>query len=306
MDKQKIEDVLKSISSDILTEEVKTNLAKVFNEAVEEKANSQIQLVVENELSKMDEDHTAKLDKLIEAIDADHTSKFHKVIKQIDEAHSAKLKKIVEKYENDMKNGAESLRVDLIEKITKFLDLYIEDTLPKEQLKEACQNIRARTMLDEIRKIVAVDPEFISENFKSALKDGHDTIEKLRGELNKTIKEAAEIKNKLTNTEATLLLERKTKDLTDDKKKFVMKLLDGKNSTEIEKNFNYVVEMFNKDEAEKIEKETEKTVTKIDQKTFDTPKVIVEKKEENDAMNEYSYINDIAESMKKEESFTRK
>jgi len=298
MEKQKIEDVLKSISSEILTEETKLQLATMFNEAVEETAKSQIQMVVENELSKMDADHVEKLDKLVEAIDNDHTSKFHKVIEQLDAVHTQKLQMIVEKYEKQYKEGAEALRVELVEKVSKFLDLYMESSLPTEQLQEACMNIRARTMLDEIRKIVAVDPEFISENFKEALKDGHDQIEGLRAKLNETIKESAEIKQKLQSTEATLLLEQKTKNLTEDKKNFVLKFLEGKKTNEIESNFKYVVEMFEKDETEKIEIATTKATNKVDQKTFDTPKVIVEQKETKDAMTEYSYVQDIADYMK--------
>lgn len=298
MEKQKIEDVLKSISSEILTEETKTTLATMFNEAVEEKSKAQVQLVVESELAKMDEDHTSKLDSLIEAIDADHTAKFHKVVEQLDAAHTAKLQKIIEKYDGDYKAGAEALRVELIEKVSKFVDLYMDSAMPTQQLKEACDNIRARTMLDEIRKIVAVDPEFISENFKSALKDGHDTIEKLREQLNSTIKESTEIKQRLQATEATLILEKKTKDLSPDKKKFVLKMLEGKKPSEIESNFKYVTEMFEHDETEKIEEATTKATTKIDQKTFDTPKVIVENKEETTPVAEYAYVQDIANYMK--------
>ena len=148
MDKQNIEDVLKSISSDILTEAVKTQVATIFNESVEEKVAAQVQLVVENELSKMDEDHTKRLDTLVEAIDADHIAKFHKVIEKLDAAHTTKLQKIVEKYETEFKTGAESLRVELIEKVSKFMDLYLDTAIPTVQLKEACENIRARTMMD--------------------------------------------------------------------------------------------------------------------------------------------------------------
>jgi hypothetical protein len=155
-------------------------------------------------------------------------------------------------------------------------------------------------MLDEIRKIVAVDPEFISENFKTALKDGHDTIEALRSELNKTIKESADIKQKLSNTEASLLLEKKTKDLSPQKKQFMMKFLEGKKVGEIEANFKYVTEMFDKDETEKIETETTKVTTQVDPKKYDVPKQVIVEKKETDAIGEYSYINDIVESMKSE------
>jgi hypothetical protein len=277
MDTKRIEDILKSISNEVLTEEVKTAIADSFNTAVEEKVKTQAQLMVENELSKMDADHSDKLKKLVEAIDEDHTNKFKSVVQKIDESHTAKLKKIIEKYETELKNGAESLRSDLVGKISNYLDLYIEETIPTTQLKEAVENIRARKMLDEIKKIVAVDPEFISENFKDALKDGHDTIEKLREQLNNTIKESVGIKQQLINANAKLLMESKTKDLTDNKKKFVTKLLEGKTPEEIEANFTFVLEMYDHEESDKATAATDGAMskTKTIANKVDAPKSVI-------------------------------
>lgn len=280
MDTKKIEELLKSIASDVLTEDVKASIAKVFTEAVEEKVKSQTQLVVENELSKMDEDHTAKMQKLVEAIDADHTSKFRTVIEQIDKAHTQKLQKVMEKYETELKEGAEKLRGELIGKISNYLDLYLAEVIPSTQLKEAVENIRARKMVNEIKKIIAVDPEFVNENFKEALKDGHDTIEKLRSDVNEKIKESMELKQQLLTTQATLLMEQKTRDLPENKKKFVTRLLEGKKPEEIEKNFQFVLEMYDRDETEKVEqaKKTATTKSKVLTEKVDAPqaKTIVE------------------------------
>jgi Fe-S cluster biosynthesis and repair protein YggX len=283
MQKQKIEDILKSISNDILTEDVKQSIAQMFTEAVEEKVQAQTKLIVENELSKMDDEHTAKLEKLVEAIDVDHTNKFKAVIQQIDEAHTAKLKKVIQKYETDLKEGAEQLRSALVTKVSNYLDLYLSETIPADQLKEAVENIRARKLLNEIKKIVAVDPEFISENFKEALKDGHDTIEKLRGELNDRIKESVGINQKLLETQSALLMEQKTRDLPANKKQFVTRLLEGKKPDEIEANFQFVLEMYDRDETEKIEKAKTTATAKakvITEKVDTTKQPIVENKQE--------------------------
>jgi Fe-S cluster biosynthesis and repair protein YggX len=278
MEKQKIEDILKSISNDILTEEVKSSIAKMFTEAVEEKVQAQSKLIVENELSKMDTEHTTKLEKLVEAIDTDHTSKFKAVIQQIDEAHTAKLKKVIAKHETDLKEGAEKLRGELIAKVSNYLDLYLAESIPADQLKEAVENIRARKMLNEIKKIVAIDPEFISENFKEALKDGHTTIEKLRGELNDRIKESVGINQKLMETQAALIMEQKTRGLPENKKQFVTRLLEGKKPEEIEANFKFVLEMFDRDETDKIEtaKVTATAKAKVVAQKVDVPKQVIQ------------------------------
>ena len=274
-----IEQILKSIGKDILTEEVKTSIAKTFNEAVDAKVKSQAQLLVEAELAKMDDDHSEKLSKLIEAIDEDHTNKFKQVIQKLDEAHTVKLQKVIEKYEKELKEGAEKLHTDLVAKMSNYLDLYLAESIPANQLKEAVENVRARKMLDEIKKIVAVDPEFISENFKEALKDGHDTIEKLRGELNSKIKESVEINQQLLNTKAALILEQKTKDLSKNKKDYVMKLMENKKPEEIEANFKFVVEMYEKDEADKVSEAAEqaknKTINNVKTSNTDTPKAVI-------------------------------
>ena len=277
MDTKKIEEILKSISNEVLTEEVKTEITKSFNAAVDEKVKSQAQILVENELSKMDTDHSDKLKKLVEAIDEDHTNKFKVVVQKIDEAHTMKLKKIIEKYEGELKNGAEKLRSDLVTKISNYLDLYVAETIPANQLKEAVENIRARKMLDEIKKIVAVDPEFISENFKEALKDGHDTIEKLREDMNAKIKENVDINQQLINTKAQLIMEQKTKDLPENKKKFVTKLLEGKKPEEIEANFQFVLEMYDHEEADKVAAVTEDAKNKAQTLTnkVDAPKSVI-------------------------------
>ena len=271
---KKIEEILGEIGNDILTEEVKQSIATMFNEAVDQRVKSQAQLLVEAELAKMDDDHSEKLQKLIEAIDEDHTNKFKQVISKIDEAHTAKLKTVIEKYENELKTGAESLHADLTTKMSNYLDLYLAESIPADHLKEAVENVRARKMIDEIKKIVAVDPEFISENFKEALKDGHDTIETLRSELNAKIKESVEINQTLQSTKATLILEQKTKDLPKNKKDYIVKLLENKKPEEIEANFKYVVEMYEKDEADLLEESAseakDKTITKA--KENDTPK----------------------------------
>ena len=273
-----IEDILKSISSDILTEDVKKSIATMFTESVEAEVKSKLDLVVENELAKMDDEHSEKLDKLIESIDEDHTQKMKAIVEKLDQDYGEKLQKVVEKYENELKEGAETLRNELTTKMSNYLDIYLAESIPADQLKEAVQNIHARKLIDQIKQIVSVDEEFISENFKEALKDGHKQIEDLKAELNKTIKESTDVKQQLNNTKATLVLEQKTRDLPEAKKKYVSKLLEGKKPEEIEANFKFVVEMYEKDEADKTETilESEKQKTKTSTSNVDAPKTMTE------------------------------
>jgi len=292
-----IQEILESIGKDILTDEIKEKIAGLFNEAVETGINTKVQLVVENELKKLDEEHTTKLEKLLEAIDLDHTKKIKQVVEQLDANYAGKLQKVAAKYENELKEGAEALNKDLTDKISNYLDLYLAESVPQDQLKEAVENTKARKMIEQIKQIVAVDEEFVNENIKEAIKDGHKTIESLRAELNKAIKESTIIKQDLINTKSQLILEKKTQDLSKDKKAYVYKLLEGKKPEEIEDNFKFVLEMYEKDETEKIDKhaETVKKTNKTILEKIDVPK-IQENVEDNDNGDEEStarYLKDL-------------
>lgn len=283
---KKFEDILKSINNDILTEEVKSDIVKVFNEAVESSVSKLVEerstILIENELKKMDDDHTAKMKTLVEAIDEDHSKKFQEAIQLIDQDHCTKFEKIVEKYEKELKEGAITVRNELGKKISTFLDAYLTESIPVQDLKEAVQNVQARKILDDIRKIASVDPEYINESVKEGIKDGHQTIEKLRKDLNQKIKENVEISNKFQTFEASMLLEKKTRDLPDYKKKAVYRLLEGKSTKDIEKNFKFIVEMVEKNDQEKQEALLEETKSDAKGLKIDVPKsIITESKQTN-------------------------
>lgn len=292
-----IQEILESIGKDILTDDIKEKIAGLFNEAVETSVNSKVQLVVENELQKLDDEHTAKLEKLLEAIDTDHTKKIKTVVEQLDANYAQKLMKVATKYEKELKEGAESLNKDLTDKISSYLDLYLAESVPQDQLKEAVENTKARKMINQIKQIVAVDEEFVNENVKEAIKDGHNTIETLRAELNKTIKESATLKQDLIKAQSQLLLEKKTQDLSKNKKAYVYKLMEGKKPEEIEENFKFVLEMYEKDESDKIDRhaETVKKTNKTILEKIDVPKFkeIVEDDANGDEENTAHYLKSL-------------
>lgn len=271
---KKIKEILESISNEILTDEVKTTIQEAFTQAIEDGVKTKVDLEVKNALTKLDEEHSEKLQRLIEAIDADHTIKFKQVVQKIDKDHTEKLIKIVEKYEKELKDGASSLRNELVEKLDKYIEIRLDKTIPVTDLKEAVENIRAKKIVDQIKELVAIDEDFVSENIKSALVDGKSQIEKLRADLNTHLKEKLELESKLNKIQSELILEKKTVGLNDSKKKLVYKLLEGKKPTEIEENFSYVVEMIEKDEADKKEvlKESATSKSKTLSTTVDAPK----------------------------------
>jgi hypothetical protein len=257
--------ILKEQFKDLITEETLTAVHEAFEQAVTEKAEKKADLQVEAAISKIDEDHAAKLQALVEAIDADHTAKLQKLVEtvdfdhaqklrkvltKIDEDHTTMLKQVVDKYETTLTEEAESFRSRLVEEISNYMDLYLEKVVPTEQVNEAVENIRARKTLEQIRQLVGINEDFVTSEIKEALLDGKKTIDSLKKELNEAVSVNTELNHKLNRSEAALLLEEKTKELPDAAKSYVGKLLKGKSPEYIQENYQYVVEMFEKEISE--------------------------------------------------------
>jgi len=296
-----IKNILSEQFKDLITEETLTTIEEAFNQAVEEKSKEKIQLESENVKQKLDEeytaklqhvverideDHTNKLKKLVEAIDTDHAVKLQKLIKAIDKKHTGMLKKVVEKYENELTNEAKSFQDRLVEEISNYLDLYIDKTIPTEQISEAVKNIKAATQLNQIRQIVGINEEFVDSEVKEALIDGKKTIDSLRAELNEALKENAELNQRANKAEATIILEQKTSDMPSAKKQFVTKLLGNKAPQYIEENFQYVVEMFEKESNEEVDEIKESVKNQfIKAPKVDRPQIIEEQKQFNNEID---------------------
>ena len=270
--------ILKEQFKDLITEETLTAVHEAFEAAVNEKAEQRAELAVEAATTKIDEDHAAKLETLIESIDADHTAKLQKLVEtidfdhaqklkavltKIDEDHTGKLEAVVEKYETTLKEEAESFRTRLVDEISNYMDLYLEKVVPTTQVNEAIENIRSRKILDEVRKLVGINEEFVNSEIKEALIDGKTTIDSLKKELNEALEANTSLNSKLNSVEAKLLLEEKTKDMPQSTKAYVSKLLKGKSPEYIQENYQYVVEMFEKETSEQVEDAKERVAKRI-------------------------------------------
>jgi hypothetical protein len=260
--------ILKEQFKDLITEDTLTAVHEAFEQAVDSKAEQRVELQVEAALTKIDEEHTDKLQSLVEAIDADHTDKLQKLVEaidfdhavklkkvltKIDEEHTAKLQQVIEKYETTLNEEAESFRDRLVDEVSNYLDLYMEKAIPTAQVNEAVENIRARKTLAQVRQLVAIDEDFIDSEVKEALLDGKSTIDSLKKELNEALEANTKLSHNLSKAEASILLENKTKELPEAAKSYVGNLLKGKSPEYIQENYQYVVEMFEKEISEQEE-----------------------------------------------------
>ena len=198
-------------------------------------------------LESIDQDHTNKLQKLVEHIDADHTNKLKKVLNAIDDKHTVMLEQVIAKYENTLQREAVAYKDKLVEDVSNYIELYIDRLIPQNQIEEATQNIQARRILEQVRQLISIDEEYINSEIKEALVDGKRTIDSLRKELNEAVSTNRDLDRKLTGVESALLLENKTKGLPEDTRRYVKRLLKDKPVDYIKENYQYVVEMFEKE-----------------------------------------------------------
>lgn len=312
-----VSNILSEQFKDLISEDTLKQVEEAFNTAVDEKSKAKIQLEVENvkaqldehytgklqELTeKIDEDHTAKMQKLVAAIDTDHAVKLHNLVESIDAKHTKMLKQVVEKYEGKLVADATSFQNRLVEEVSNYLDLYLDKTVPTAQINEAVTNIQAAAKLHKIRQLVGIDEEFVDNEVKEALIDGKRTIDSLRNELNVALKENVDLAARANKAEVAILLEDKTVDMPTAKKTFVHKLLKNKTPEYIKENFDYVVEMFEKEAQTDLETIQEQVKQEFVSQTAsaDRPHIIEEQKNfnnevERDASSEVvsGYLNEM-------------
>jgi len=183
-----ISDLLKEVGKDVLTEDSLKQIETAFNEAVETKADDRAKIATEAALTSQDEEHSKKLEELLESIDKDHTKKLNKVVDAVDQDRTRKLQNVVRRYRQSINEEATSLKQTVVESVSDYLDSYIEDAIPTKTIEEATTNKRAYTLLNDLRKLLSVDMALAKDSIREGVKNGKDTIEAQRKELNELTK----------------------------------------------------------------------------------------------------------------------
>jgi hypothetical protein len=270
-----ISSLIKNIDTSVLNEETASAIAEAFETAVNEKVDSRLTLEVESALSKQDDDHAVKLESLLKAIDEDHSEKLNKVVNAINENHTTKLQKLVSFYRKAVNEKAKTFSNKVVEELSNFMDVYIEKSIPQNQLEEAVANTSARKQIEQIKSIISFDPSTLNEDVKSLITQGKGKINELQNQLNESFKENIELNEQLKEAKSSLVLEKKTKGMPSSKKSYVSNLLSDKSPEYIEENFNYVVEMFEREEKEASTKLVEEAKGKAISKDAKVPKAVV-------------------------------
>lgn len=260
-----IKTILKEATQDLLSEEVLKEIENAFNASVSER----VQIHVTKALTEQDEDYSKKLEQLLEAIDADHTLKLNKVVEAIDASHTEKLKAVISKYTAALQDEAKKFKNDTVDNISAYLEAYLDETVPSQDIQAAIKNKKALAVLEQIRNILGVDAALAKESVRDAIVDGKHQINEASQKLEAATKELTVLKEKLAVREAELTLEKKTAGLPPRKKSYIEKVMKGKNAQFITENIDYAVSLFDKTEKERLqnikeEAKTETVSTKVD------------------------------------------
>lgn len=268
--------VLKEATEGLLSEEVLNDIETVFQESVKER----VALHVEKALSEQDEDHAVKLEKLLEAVDSDHTRKLKKLVRAINTDHTHKLKNIINKFNGTLNEEAKGFKQDLVDNISNYLELYVERSIPEASVEQAMRNTSALKLLEQMRGLLAVDDAVANNSIRVAIKEGKETIDALNQKLETLHESNKKIEGQLIKSQSDLLLEQKTKELPETKRKYLFKVLGNKTPGFINENFDYTLKLLEKTEEERLEgfkQQAEQSKQKVDRPT--KKQVVVEQTE---------------------------
>jgi hypothetical protein len=268
--------VLKEATKDMLSEQTLAEIKSAYDAAVTNTADERAKLQVESALDKQDADYSSKLEKLLAAVDADHANKLTRVVEAIDVNHSQKLKKIIDLYEKAINEDAKSFKTNVVDKLDKYLDLYLDEKIPTATVIEAVENVRAAKLVDQMRTLLGIDLAMATQSIREAVLDGKSQLDEYKAALDAANAKLATISESLETATAELLVEKKTASFAADKKSYMKKMLAGRDEQYITENFNYVLNLFDKNEEESTAILTEEATIQTESLKVDVTKTVVE------------------------------
>ena len=241
--------LLKEATKDLLTEQHLNDIKVAFDQAVESKSK----ILIESALIKQDEEYTQKLQKLLAAVDEDYSKKLQRVVEAIDKSNTQKLMTVIERYEKLANQDAKAFKHQLTESLSKYLDVYLEEKIPAQEIKEATQNKKSQSLLDEIRKLLAVDLAMATESIREAVLDGKTQLQQLQAVATEADVKVRALTEENERLETRALIAEKISTVPEDKREYMKRMLTGKDRQYITENFDYILNLHDKTEEEALQ-----------------------------------------------------
>lgn len=265
------------------------SLVKI-QEAIENKVKEKVEIHVKKALTEQDELYASKLEQLLGAIDKDHSAKLQKVVEAIDADRAEKLKLVVGKYEKALNEDAKNFKEQLVESISNYLEVYLDEKVPAADIQEAVRNKKAVAVLEGLRSHLAVDAALQKESIKDAIIDGKNQINEASKKLESIVQENATLQSELNKVKANLLIETKCVGLDEQQKKYIKKVMADKSPEFIAENFDYTVKLFNKKTNDRLETLKEEALSESTQ----VDRVIIEQKQDDAPQQLSPYLKELS------------
>ena len=252
---------------------------------------------------KLDESQKGNLDSFIIAIESKMSKQKEAAIratkKIVTEHLEAEYKKVFESIMSHMQENSELAakvqdkissikeRKKIADKVSNYLDLYVESVLPKKTILDYDRMQKLESLHESLKDLLVVNEDAV-ESKKAALQESFNKdkkaleteIAKLQVKLNESMAKTQKLNKKIDSFKAMELLESKTKDLPDYEARQMKKRLAEASTVEIEKTFSKVLESV-KEEMKEAELEEE---TSIEEEVKDIIECDGEDVKENDIL----------------------
>lgn len=289
------------IEQKLITEDKKSEYLEIFEtkmREIKEKALEDASEIIDedhteklrNLMEKVDENHTELLEKVLDHIDTKHTDMFKESVDKIDEDHTKKMQKV---YDLMMDHKAE----DLVEKVSDYLDTYLETIQPEEVIIKEEKLNRLEKSFEEMKKLVMINDDYIQDEVKEGIIDARNQMDEKDKEINRLMLEKVEMNKKLKKIESAQFLKDKVKDLSPRLRAYLETCFKDATQDYIEEKFDEAVKVFEEEESSNRELLSETVKSEV------KPQVVVteeteDETQENDGIME-SYVGMINKSIKK-------
>jgi len=196
-------------------------------------------------INEIDEDHCQKVQTLVDKMDENFTAKFKHAIKLIDEDHTSKLDKLAKMFKE------QHVTDKMADIVDGFLNTYLEDVTPKTEQADKAKLNRLEQFYDSLTELVMVNSDYIQTEIKEAVIDAKAQLDAKDKEINELMLEKIELKKSVDTSEATRLLDEKSKDLSPAIRAYVNTRFENSTCEEIEEKFQEAIKAFKKEEANK-------------------------------------------------------
>ena len=217
-------------------------------------------LAIESKMAKQKETAIKATKKIVtEHLEAEYKKVFESIMK-----HQAENAELASKVQEKITMLKESKKI--ARKVNEYLDMYVESVLPKKTIVDYDRMQKLEKIHESLKDMLVADEDAVqakkaelTESFNKDKKALETQLAKLQVKLNESMEKNLKLNRKIDSFKAMELLESKTKDLPDFEARQVKKRLAESTTTEIEKNFDKVLESV-KDEMKVDEKEEEASI----------------------------------------------